>query len=271
MNGMVRNGPTPTMPMMLVAVACSRPMPRSSVTIGGDSVGDRGASGGGAVAGTQRIARQRLARAVGATGQRGARRSAARSPSPAAAGPDRRRHRADVQRRARRCALTTHGTSTTSASEQSGMLPRLVTFSGMIGVAVEVDGADDAERDPVVAGQPGRTAPESSRVALPALDLHVAGAARAQVRLVDRRRRRRRARRDREQHVASAPGSPRRGCCRPGACCRTRAAAGSSSRRTRSAAAAAAAGSGVEQRRAVDRCAAARDRSTGGAAAARRR
>src|SRR5215203_3023888 len=47
MNGMVKNGPTPTMPMMLVAVACSRPMPRSSVTTAarglrpGDRRGDR--------------------------------------------------------------------------------------------------------------------------------------------------------------------------------------------------------------------------------------
>src|SRR5690606_33372665 len=33
MKGMVRNGPTPTMLMMLVEVACSRPMRRSRVVI----------------------------------------------------------------------------------------------------------------------------------------------------------------------------------------------------------------------------------------------
>ena len=75
MNGMVRNGPTPTMPMMLVAVACSRPMPRSSVTIAatGRAIS---AIGGRRASRHQRVERERLARGVERLRQRRARPSA---------------------------------------------------------------------------------------------------------------------------------------------------------------------------------------------------
>src|SRR5437762_301247 len=47
MKGIVRNGPTPTMPMMFVAVACRRPMPRLRGTTTGGKQGIGGWRSGG--------------------------------------------------------------------------------------------------------------------------------------------------------------------------------------------------------------------------------